>query len=522
MNRTPRTLLSLAAVLAMTGCDPFADMPDDGWAWIDGPLWDPDGAVAAEDGVYVPLPHAHSLVRLGQGGAATAVGLQGAEPVRLQAMPEGEGVVVFAKWPVCRDTDPKIETVDDCDDDDLSYSYELALVENAARTVVAAVPAHLNTLSFAPDGAVAVAYLDYDSADDIPLDGVVDLTQVAFVDLGDGSVQSVSVGFNADNVLFSLDGERAVVLSRSKVSVIDLATFETTVTYPLTLDADQQVDPSGAVITPDGRYALITISGSSDLYKLDLEIESIDILSLDAAPADLSINQSADRSVIVYASSAQVDVLEHDYFDWETITLDEPCNSVLEGEGMALLYNDGASTHDVYKLPFDTLEPEEFVMGNPVRSMQLSDSQRYAVAVLEPESVSGGDDLDNFADARWGLGVIDLVDDSDVSLVLASQPVGVALVEDESGAFALLLLADSDELLQIDLADPSVPTPLQLAAPPRSIGAMPDGRFFITHDAALGLVSFLDPATGAITSVAGFAAADLQAEQLLPRRGEEQ
>lgn len=519
MYRTRLPLLF--AGLALSACDPFAHLPDDGWAWLDGTTWDPDSATGAVDGVYVSLPNAHALARLGTGGGSTLVDLDGAEVVRLQEMPEGDGVVVFATWPICDDPDPKIELVSECPYDELSQGYELALVQDGARSVVASVPAHLNTLSFSPDGAVAVAYLDYSSASDIPLDGVVDLTQVAFIDLGSGAVSSLSVGFNADDVIFSLDGSRALVLSRSMASVIDLATFEETVRYPLTLDADQQIDPSGAAITPDGRYALITIQGSSDLYKLDLEVEAIDIISLDAAPASLSVNAEADRSILVYGSKARVDVLEHEYFALEQVELDEPCTDVLEGSGMAVLYNDVATTHDVYKLPLDTLEPVEFVMSNPVDSMVLSADERYAVAVLRPEGSSSSGDLEDYADSRWGLGVIDLIDETDVSLVLEAEPVGVELVQSEGATYALVLLAGRDEVLQLDLASPSVPTAIGLDAPPLGIGALPDGQFFITHVSPLGLVSFLDPTSGTITVAAGFAATDLQGEQELPRRGED-
>lgn len=511
----------LLAALLLSACDPFANLPDDGWAWLEGQLWDPDSATGAADGVYVALPQAHALARLSPDGDTALVDLAGAEVVRLQETPGGEQVVVFARWPICDDPDPKIELVEDCDADELRYGYELALVQDAARQVVAEVPPHLNTLAFSPDGAVAVAYLDYTDAEDLPVDGVVDLTQVSFIDLASGGVASVSVGFNADDVIFSLDGARALVLSRSQASVIDLSTFEETVRYPLTLDADQQIDPSGAAITPDGRYALITISGSADLYKLDLEVESIDIVSLEAAPATLSVNAGADRSLLVYTSLPQVDVLDHEYFTLESIELDEGCSAVLEGDGMAVLYNDRSGTHDVYKLPFDTLEPVEFVMSNPVDSMVLSADQRYAVAVLRPESSSSGGGLDDYQDDRWGLGIIDLVDETDVSLVLEAPPVGVEVVEAEGATYALVLLEGSDQLLQLDLSQPSTPQALELEAPPEGIGSLPDGRFFITHASTLGLVSFLDPASGTVTVAAGFGAVDLQGEQELPRRGEE-
>lgn len=520
--RPPLTLLPLLPLLALglPACNPWDDLPDQGEAWIEGPLWDPQSAVAASDGVYIALPHAGALARVKDDGTFDLVDLDGAEVVRMVATPDAGAVVVWDRWPVCED--PEAERVEDCDEEELSWSYELSVVVDGAVSTVAQVPAHLNRLAFSPDGGTAVAYLDYESAEDIPVDGVVDLGQVAFVDLSTGAVQSVSVGFSADNVIFSLDGARAVVLSRSRVVVVDLATFETTVEYPLTLDADQEVDPNGAALTPDGRYALITVDGSRDLYKLDLDVESIDIISLDGTPATLSVNDVQDRSVLVYSDLTRVDVLEHEYFGIESIMLDETCTAVLESDGLALLYNDRTDSHDIYALDFETMEAAEHVMGNPVQSLQLTASQRFAVAVLRPEFNTGGDDLEDYQDVRYGLGVLDLVEGQDLSLVLEAEPTGLAVVEDEAGSYALLLLDGLDSLLKIDLANPGAPQAVELLSGPTGIGALPDGRFFITHDAPLGLVSFLDPATDELTSTAGFGAVDLQAEALLPRLAEEE
>ena len=513
-------LLPLLPAVGLLACNPWENLPDQDSYWMEGPLWDPSSAVAAQDGVYIALPHAGALARVKDDGTFNVVDLDGAEVVRMVATPDAAQVIVWDRWRVCED--PEAEKVEDCNDDELSWSYELSVVQDGAVSVVTEIPPHLNRLAFSPDGGTAVAYLDFDAAEDVPVDGVVDLTQVAFVDLDSGAVQSLSVGFSANNVIFSLDGSRAVVLSRSQVVVVDLTTFEKTVTYPLTLDADQQVDPNGAALTPDGRYALITIEGSKDLYKLDLDVEAIDIISLDGAPATLSVNNDQDKSLLVYASLARVDVLEHEYFGIETLELDEPCTAVLETATTALLYNDQARTHDVYELDFATMEPVEYVMANPVQQMELTASGGYAVAVLSPEYGYSGNDLDDYQDNRYGLGVIDLNNDESVSLVLESEPVGAAVVEDDSGSFALLLLEGLDTLLKVDLANPSVPAVIELEESPTGIGALPDGRFFITHDSPLGLVSFLDPATDTLTSTAGFGAVDLQGDDELPRlAGEE-
>jgi hypothetical protein len=125
-------------------------------------------------------------------------------------------------------------------------------------------------------------------------------------------------------------------------------------------------------------------------------------------------------------------------------------------------------------------------------------------------------------DTLWGLGVVELLDDDAVSLVLESEPVGLELVTRDGVDFALVLMAETNTLLTVDLSQPSEATVLDLSAPPIAIGALEDGRFFITHDEAFGLISLLDPATGKLSEISGFAVAGLLPEEtLLPRRADD-
>jgi len=517
MMRTP-----LLTLLALTACDPFSNLPDQSTMYVDGVLWDP-GVTAANDGVYVRLPYAGDLVRLRNDGRYDAVDLKGAEPVRLVSTPSGESILVFARWQSCED--PDVEYADDCDPDELEWTSELAVVTDGVRGAVTTVPAHLNQLAFTDDGSVAVAYLDYEPGQEIENEnGVIDLTEVVFIDLASGETQAVSIGISPNNILFSSDSTTAVVMSRSKVVLVDLLSFEKLVEYPLTLDADDEIDPSDAVLTPGGTHVLVAIQGTNELYKLDLQNYSIDIITLDDSPSDLAVSAGADRTVLTYQSESRVDVLEHEYYGTETIELDEPMSDILLAEDQAVLFNteDNTDYHDVYRLDLLTNELTEYRVANPVVEMQLTEDGQFAVGTLRPE---GGfaDDLDGYQDARWGLAVVDLSGDDSVSLVLESPPVGLALVQPEGSEknYALVLLEGSEELLQIDLSEPSAPTGIELPAEPLGIGAMPSGDFFITHDVALGEVSFLVPGTTETTTISGFASADLLGDDELPRQGQE-
>lgn len=512
-----RTRTPLLALLALTACDPWNTWPGAGWEEIDQPLWD-SRVVNVDDGSYVRLPHARRLVRVNGDGSFDAVDLDGARPKRVVKTPDQSQVLVFAEWKECEDDDPDIVYPEDCDADELVTHSVLSRVRDGVLQEELEIPAHMNALAWSPDGSVAVAYLDYEAGTDIEIDGVVDLTEVLFLPLGGGTARAVSIGFSPRNILFTPDDSRAVIMSRSEVVVVSLDTFDVVVTYPLVLDADQEVNPKDAVLTPDGRYALVSVEGSSELYKLDLQSPTIDIEDLDAPPSDMIVSETDDAVVIVYESLARVDVLDLSSFELkEPVQLDDPMNGVLLSDGRAFLYNAASSSHDVYTLDLDTTQLEELRVENPVDDVRLSPGGRYVVSALRPEG-SSGSGLEQYQDANWGLSVVDLDENEAVSLVLESEPVGLELVEQGDTTYALVLLDGRDTVLQLDLSAPSQPTELGLEAPPTGIGALPDGRFSITHEAPLGLITFLDPATGKTQAAAGFATVDLLVEETLPKR----
>lgn len=502
------SLLLLLGGLA--GC-----IPDNGSTDADI-SWDP-GVLAAKDGVYVRLPAAGRLVRVQVDGTYAEVDLNGASPDSLTLVPGGDAVLVHASWPICDTTRKHVKFLSDCPNDDLSYGHDLELVKDGAVVgVTADVPYQFNAMAFNEDASLAVAYLDFSNGDAIDVSGVLNLTEAVFVDLTSTEVHRVAVGFAPENVLFTNDGSRAVVLSRSQVAVVDLSTWSLIVTYPLTLDSSTQVEPTDVVLTPDGAYALVTIAGSADLYVLDLVAESIDIVELNGTPSDLEVDTVNDRTIIVYSNKAQVDVLEHAYFETTGFELDEPASAILATGDQNLLYNPGSSYHDVYRFNVALGSLDSYRAENPVETMYATEDGTMAVATTRPES-SYSDGVSGFYDAYYGLSIFDLTTDrTPAALALESAPVGVQLVSEGGVNTAFVLLAGLDELVQVDLAT-GASSSLKLAAPPVGITAVPDGPFVVSHESALGLLSFYDVATGEVVSAANFATFGMYGERELPR-----
>lgn len=513
-------------LLGLVGCDPWT-LPDNGSNYVDLPTWDPE-VVSAADGVYARLPQAGDLVRIAPDATVTTVDLQGAAPDRLVLAPDGETVLAFLSWPVCRDDDPEIVYVDECDDEDLEYASELALVRGGGVVAALDVPAQYNAFAFNADATLAVAYLDFSRGDTIDVSGVLNLTEAVFVDLQTGEAHAVPVGFAPENVLFSADGTQALVLSRSKVAVVSLAgedAWERTVTFPLTLDVDQEVDPDNAVLITnddgDTDYALVSVAGQAELYVLDLTNESIDIVELDGVPSDLAVDVATNHTLVVYGGRPRLDILEHELFEITGVELDEPATRIGGGDGRFVLYNDGGRYHDVYVYDSVAETLEEMRAENPIAEMQLTGDDAFGVATMNTEAGSGND-ASSFYDQHYGLGVFDLGSDpaDPVALLLEGQPLGLELTADGAANYALVLMSGVDGLQKVDLAAGRA-TEILLEDPPLGIDAMPDGSFVVTHDSPLGLVTFVDAATEEVVTAAGFAATGLFERPILPRRSVE-
>jgi hypothetical protein len=520
--------------MLLVGCDPW-DLDPGGYTSLDGATWDSNVATT-DHGVYVRLPNAQALVRVQADGSVGRVDLAGATAERMIVTPGGKELLVFASWPECASDDPEIVYVEDCPSEDLSTHRELELVRDGGRvggTAIEGVTGPFDAASFSPDGRTAALYFDFESGQEVSFEGTVNLNEVVFVDLDAATATSVSVGFAADRVLFSPSGAEAVVLSRSKVAVVAIedrdgcAAGDVCVTYPLALDPDQVVNPQDVAIVSrdlgDGiteNFALVTVTGRSELYVLDLDNESIDIVELAAPPSAIHVAEDGSRSVIVYDSASRVDVLEHDLFEIRSTPLDEPANAILPVPTGELLYSRGAR-HDVLFFDGATRAVVESRAENPVLELVRA-GDKYAVATLSAEAV-GGDGASGFYDAHYGISVWALPtavgeDPGDpIALALNAAPVGFATTTDGDLASAMVLVAGEDALTRVDLASAAA-SEVDLASTPIGLMAAPQGGFVVTHDEPLGLVSFLDGSGAVLGTAAGFAATDIVSEPTLPRR----
>lgn len=511
---TTRALVLLALV---AGCDTWDNLPYNGGQSIDRPLWDPTGAVAATDGVYVPLPHAGRAALVAAGAEPVEVDLGDGLIRSLDVAPDGQTVLAFMERFSCDAGDDTERTLlDECYVDDRITAGQLGVVRAGVATTWFDLAPQYGPLTFSPDSRFAVTSLDPDAQ--FNTGGIINLTSLQVVDLVADTSWEVSVGFRADRVLFMSDDADntvgAVVLSQSEVAVLDLAGQAPTpeVVFPLTLDPDQTLTPVGVSLTPSGSHALISIEGSADLYALDLVNPSVNIVSLAGRPAAMAVSPGADRTVLVYSNNPVVELLDHDLFDLQTIPLDEVMSDIHVADDFALLYST-VGRLDAYRLDLNTGTTDEYRLAWAPAQMHVAPDASFAL------SFNGDATQPRMELVDLTPGVDGRIDTDSRPFGLEGLGIGAAFATDEGGTTALILQDGVDTLAQLHYPSLALST-LDLPAPPRAIGALPDGGFWITHDDALGLVSFYQPG-GEVTSVSGFARFGLHDDIMLVVEEEE-
>lgn len=494
----------------VSACDPWR-APASPRTVTDAPLWAPGSALATADGVYVRLPATGGLARIRPDGTYGAVDVGEARVTRIERGADGSTIVAFLERYACDDGD--VELVDDCDLGDLETTAGLALVRDGAVASEVALDAPYNALGFSADGRWALAYFDFDRLDVNDL-GVVSLNSVLAIDLQGGATTPVSVGFDADRVLFTYEASgaatRAVVLSQSSVAVVDLTgpSPARTTTFPLTLDADVTVTPSGVELTPDGQFALISTTTVSDLYALDLVNESIRIVELGGIPGSMVTDAVHDVTLLAYSSGPPaVDVLDNGSLELTRYELEDRADRIALAPDAAFALVWGEGVRDVYRLDVTTGDLVEYrLLGGASTVSIVPDG---TVAVVTTTAGVGG---------SAGMELLDLQGDDTAPYSLEGAAVGVAFTEAPAGTDILLLQEGIDYLFRLNLGSGQAEE-VELPAPPVAIGAVPGGPFYITHTTGTGLVSFLGP-DGALVTAAGFATLGLADPLTVTRDGE--
>lgn len=373
-----------------------------------------------------------------------------------------------------------------------------------------------NTVAVSPSAAArfAITFVDLARLDELDIDGSASLNEVTVIDLEGNAptASSVVVGFNPKQVVFTPDGTRAVVLSESFASIIDLAAPADPVRIPLGANTTSDpVTPETVMVTPDNELALVARRASSDVFVITLSPPSVNIVDFKMLPTKFAASSDGTTVLAISAYSDRVAM-----FDIATGTVGI---AVAEGsitdvavpleaaDHRALFWADGLADEAAYSLDLDSAEFTTISLVNPPTDISIGPGGS-SVVLQRPYPTSNGNETDALFDANDSLSILDAGQSLITPHFLESAPIDVAFAADvEGNRLAIVTLREAARLAVIDLDTLLIVARPHLSDAPRSLIPMgppsSPSPVAVIHDQDWGLVSFLHP-DGDIRVASGF------------------
>lgn len=272
-------------------------------------------------------------------------------------------------------------------------------------------------------GRVAIAWSRFQDDLKGPLDGYQDLT---VVDLRDDTpvATRLSVGFRPTQVTLNQQETRAYVVCKPGLSVIDLEAQPPRVTREFILPENDTGLSRDVSITPDGRLALVRVTGESELRVLDTEDGSVTVVTLPREATDLDLNADGTLAIAVMRGTqgGQVPVdpelggygglgglggggsvgqdslvallpvpeIEDDPTAFDVMTMPELVGSAVLAEeaAVALLYTNAVANSLLTILDLESFETRVVDVTAPIQAAFATPDGAHAVTVMTPPSGS--------------------------------------------------------------------------------------------------------------------------------------
>ncbi len=347
----------------------------------------------------------------------------------------------------------------------------------------------------------AITFVDLASLLDVDVEGTASFNEVVVVDLN-GNVPTatpVVVGFNPRQVVFTPDGERAVVLSESYASILTLASPGDPIRIPLGANTPANpVTPQTVLVTPDGAQAVVARRGSSDVFVITLQPPSVNIVDAKLVPKKFAVSSDGATIVSIAEMASAVSLLD---LATGTVTLVPAGGPVTDAvapldplDRRMLLWGKGAGREELYELKLDEAQSSTVRLVNPPTRIAIGPGGT-AVVLHQKQVTPNGDEIQQFFDAHDSLSVLDAEAKLVNPVVLDALPTDVAFSVDANGApIAYATLEESGRIAIVELATqlsdhvrvPAVPERLLPMGGPLDVAPVA-----VIHDQPYGLVTFL-------------------------------
>jgi DNA-binding beta-propeller fold protein YncE len=286
---------------------------------------------------------------------------------------------------------------------------------------------------------------------------------------------------------------------------------------PYAEDPLDDTTPTEVQVTPDGRYALLRLSGKALLRSVELPSGKIIDLPLGAEPTDLDLNAAGDLAIVVLREAntlAFVEVPEAfaDPLRVEAVTSEHPFGqATVSADGArAFLFTNATNEEVLLVADLQTRELSPVRMQKGIRAVRVAPDGKTALVLHNklPDAPQTGDDADTLIDKQEGYTLLSVAARFPTKLQITETAVGqTAFAPDSEHGYLLLSDQQADiRLLEaIDLRSFLVDR-VELGSPPAGIGVLPaTEQIYVAQNHPLGRVTFVDSKTHKTRTLTGFA-----------------
>ncbi len=394
--------------------------------------------------------------------------------------------------------------------------YSVSLIDISTDTVTTLpVDTYDNTMVVSPSGNVAITYFDPSKSSNLLANPTRNFNDITIVDITGATSALVNVGYLPYAVVFTPDGSKALAVTTSLISVIDLYRGYAVTRYQLVDPTQQQIVPSSLKITADGRFALAVVQGSSDVVVLDLTNGSKTVLSLGPTVTDIGLTADGSRAIAVNQGNGSLSFITLSTFRVTTLYTGLDINSIaVSPDGTdALLYTNSPTTttaagETVYVLSFTDSSIQSYPVIKGVSSVimapfTITTGVSSAIIVHNGPGGSSSDPVKQFFYNNYAVTMFNMATGVSTPVALVSRPTLFAVSSD--GAYGYAMMPDSDAIAVFDLLT-QIATGVYVPSTPTFVGVMPGMHTaYLGETYPLGRLSFIEPDQGiAVRTITGF------------------
>jgi DNA-binding beta-propeller fold protein YncE len=391
-----------------------------------------------------------------------------------------------------------------------------------------ALPPGMNNIALAPGADFALAWFDFKKAQEDEEFGLNDdsappFQDVALVDLEEGGeiVYNLTVGFQVVGVSFDDDGERAFVVTRTGISVVDMGDIQgdrAVIPVPVVESGLEDDIEREVAITGDGRFAFVRTAGLEGLNIVNLDTRELTLIALSDIPTDLDIIPGQDRALAVLRRTSELALLDlpgaiEDPESVRIIALgDEPAGlaELTPLADKALVFTSVEDRKAMTVVDLETETFETYPLRKGVRGVAIAPTGDQAIIFHNKADGNPipGEPEDDFIAKSFAYSVFD-INTGYTKIETVPTEAGEFVFSQDSQRVYLLLNDKAKDVRQVEIIDlTSFRTQsLRIGSPPDHIGLIPnDGnpKVYISQEHPVGRMTFIEEQSGVIKTVTGF------------------